>query len=255
MLSDNRMKRIYATVRTLSDRGVCDVGTDHAFIPIELVRDGRVSFAVATDISLPSVRKGEKNIAENGLADKISTHCANGTLGVPLDGIGDIIIAGMGGELIAEILSADPRLRDSALHFVLQPMTKQPELRDFLVNNGFLIEKEYCERDGDRIYFIMSVYYKGFNRPISLRDSLLGVGTEDDRNLFEYAKKLRGLLGIRLEGLRVASDSALYTPEMLSINEKLAFLDSYISENDSRFRPPMRDSKDIPYTFIERLRQ
>lgn len=189
----------------MPDKGACDVGTDHAHIPIELVGTGKLPFAIATDISLPSAKKGEKNIAENGLSDKIKTYCANGTLGVPLDGIGDVIIAGMGGELIAEIVFADERLKSPELHFVLQPMTKQEELRVLLSENGYEIEKESCISDGERIYFIMSVYYTGVRKTLSVRDRLLGVNTVTTPTLIKYAEELKGRLSVRLRGIKSAT--------------------------------------------------
>lgn len=214
MLKDNRMKEIYSLVRAMSDRGACDVGTDHAHIPIELVQTGKLPFAIATDISLPSAKKGEKNIAENGLSDKIKTYCANGTLGVPLDGIGDIIIAGMGGELIAEIIFADERLKSPDLHFVLQPMTKQDELRVLLSENGYTIEKESCIPDGERIYFIMSVYYTGVSKALSVQDRLLGVNTEPSETLIKYATELKNRLAFKLRGVQSAT-----VPNVVEIEE------------------------------------
>jgi tRNA (adenine22-N1)-methyltransferase len=159
MLKDNRMKEIYSLVRTMTDRGACDVGTDHAHIPIELVQTGKLPFAIATDISLPSAKKGEKNIAENGLSDKIKTYCANGTLGVPLDGIGDIIIAGMGGELIAQILKACFWVADPKYTLILQPQSSGNDLRRQLGEIGFRIEEEGLVEDGGFLYQVLCVRY------------------------------------------------------------------------------------------------
>lgn len=225
MLKDNRMKEIYALVREMTDRGACDVGTDHAHIPIELVSTGKLPFAIATDISLPSAKKGEKNVAENGLSDKIKTYCANGTLGVPLDGIGDIIIAGMGGELIAEIIFADERLKSPDLHFVLQPMTKQEELRVLLSENGYEIEKESCVSDGERIYFIMSVYYTGVPKTLSVRERLLGVNTVASPTLLKYTNELKGRLSVRLRGIRSATVPD--AEEEKRLTEELSVLDAF----------------------------
>ena len=254
MLKDNRMWQIYETVRKNTVLGVCDVGTDHAWLPIELVSSGAVPFAIATDISRPSIEKGENNISLCGLSGKIATYCANGTLGVPLDGIGDIVIAGMGGELIASILAADERLRNPALHFVLQPMTKQIELREFLYSNGFCINSESCVRDGDRIYFIMSVSYAYYKNALDTRALLLGFGTKDDRNLFDYAKKLASLLRVRLEGLRAAENSAPFADEMRTLTERLTFLDAYVKQNEPRFSPILPSSQSIPYNFFKKPR-
>ena len=228
MLKDNRMKEIYSLVRTMPDKGACDVGTDHAHIPIELVKTEKLPFAIATDISLPSVKKGEKNIAHLGLSHKIKTFCANGTLGVPLDGIGDIIIAGMGGELIAEIIFADERLKASDLHFVLQPMTKQEELRLLLSKNGYEIEKESCISDGDRIYFIMSVYYTGVSKTLSVKERLLGVNTAVSPTLLKYADELKARLSVRLRGIRSATSPNL--EEEREVLETMTALENFTEE-------------------------
>lgn len=201
MLKDNRMAQIYAAVRTSDTLGICDIGTDHAHLPIELVGSGKVPFAIATDISLPSLEKGKQNIAAHGLSDRISTYLADGSLGVPLDGIGDIIIAGMGGELIASILCSDDRLRSPALHFVLQPMTKHSVLRAALAKNGFETEREYCVSDGNRIYFIMSTYYTGVARELSPSELLLGVNTEPSAELTAYARLKLSQLERELAGV------------------------------------------------------
>ena len=231
MLKNNRMKEIFSLVRTMNNRGVCDVGTDHAHIPIELVREKKVPFAIATDISLPSIKKGEQNIKALGLSAKIGTFCANGTLGVPLDGIGDIIIAGMGGELIAEIILADPRLRLPDYHFILQPMTKHMELRVILAQNGFKIEKESCVSDGDRIYFIMSVYYTGTPYTLSLLQRLIGVGTEKNPSLYDYISKLQVQFTRRLYGLENAS--IRNEQEIHEVKAALYELDLFRSQHDA----------------------
>lgn len=228
MLKDLRMERIYSSVRHLDDMGICDVGTDHAHIPIELVKNGIVPFAIATDISNPSIEKGKINIISQGLGEKIKTYCANGTLGVPLDKIGDVIIAGMGGELIASIILADPRLKNEKFHFVLQPMTKQTVLRNELAKNGYRIEKEYCVADGERLYFVMSVYYDGIQRKLSEIELLLGVNTEKDQALLCYSKKLLDQLEVRKKGLESADtiDKKEIESVSLSINSLKTYLNS-----------------------------
>ncbi len=228
MLKDSRMARIYATVRPSDTLGVCDVGTDHAHIPIELIKNGIVPFAIATDISRPSLEKGERNIAALGLCDRISTYVANGTLGVPLDGIGDIIIAGMGGELISSILLSDARLSSRQFHFILQPMTKHAELRDALARNGFETEHEYCTSDGERIYFIMSVYYTGNVRELSLRELILGVNTEPSEALTEYAHRRLSQSERELSGVMSASHPSTDETERLLRSQSV--LADFISE-------------------------
>ena len=91
MLKDNRMRAIAEFIR--DGATVCDVGTDHAFIPVHLLLSGKCKSAVITDISAPSLEKGVTNVKRNGLSDRVTAFCANGTLGAELDGVTDVIIA------------------------------------------------------------------------------------------------------------------------------------------------------------------
>lgn len=220
MLKDQRLQQIFKIVRASETKGICDVGTDHAYLPIELVETNKVPFAIATDISAPSLKKGENNILAHGLSQKIKTYCANGTLGVPLDDVGDVIIAGMGGELIASILISDVRLRSNDIHFVLQPMTKHTELRISLAENGFETEKEYCISDGDRIYFIMSVYYTGKIISLERKEKILGINTAGSA-LKSYAQKLYVQFKTQLNGIKQAS-----SPDKDAISELEANLNT-----------------------------
>lgn len=200
---DERMALICSLVREGSP--VLDVGTDHATVPIELVKSKRSPFAAVTDISRPSLNKGIKNINAAGLSEKIKAYCADGTLGVPLDGIGDIIIAGMGGELIAEILSKDERLKSFGLRFILQPMTKAERLRKFLYENGFTVLAEKKVISEGRVYAVISAEFNGKSTEYTLSELLLGVtpNAEGEADRI-YAERLLAAVNGRLDGLKKA---------------------------------------------------
>jgi len=194
MLKDGRMETIYGMVR--KGVTVCDVGTDHAIIPIELVKNGVCPSAVATDISAPSLEKGVKNIKKAGCAGKIDTYCTNGTLGVPFSNATDVIIAGMGGELIVRILSQDARLKSESFRFILQPMTKSDELRTYLAQNGFQMLREVKVEADNRIYSVINACYSGKTYSLSATERLFGV-TPDPQNDLEMRFAQKELL--RLE--------------------------------------------------------
>lgn len=205
MLKDERMTLIYNLVR--DGKGILDVGTDHAIIPIELVKNGKSPRASVTDISRPSLEKGLKNIAEAGLADSISGYCTDGTLGVPLDTVDDIIIAGMGGELIVKILSQDERLRSDKFRFILQPMTKPEETRKYLYENGFTVLSETKVISEGRVYAVIHAAFTGKPTVYSPRDLLLGVTpTRENAADVTYAKRLLSALSTRLSGLNKAEE-------------------------------------------------
>ena len=226
MLKDGRMETIYGMVR--KGVTVCDVGTDHAIIPIELVKTGVCRSAIATDISAPSLEKGAQNIKKAGCAGKIKTYCTNGTLMVPFDKNMDFIIAGMGGELIVKILSQDERLKDPNFRFILQPMSRAEELRVFLAENGFKMLSE-CKTEGDgRIYSVINAEYNGEKYALSKMEMVFGV-TPDRENHLEriYAEKEEKRLVAKLSGLE-NSDSEESIAEKQRTLDLLAEIRNYI---------------------------
>ena len=106
-----------------------------------------------------------------------------------IDYADDVIIAGMGGELIARIVLGC-RFLSRDTHFILQPMTKAEILRKELYKNGFYIEKELTARENDRNYVIMSVYYDGESREITDAFAYSGKVT-DKEYLSLVCRKLR----------------------------------------------------------------
>lgn len=114
---------------------VADIGTDHAKLPIYLVQTGKAARCIACDINKMPLERARTNINEYGLDDKIELLLTNGLQGVESYGVTDVIIAGMGGELIQEILK-NSKVKKHGTRFILQPMTKESELRRWLYDNG-----------------------------------------------------------------------------------------------------------------------
>lgn len=141
---------------------VADIGTDHAFLPIYLCQQrlltpvttpaGETLCAVAADINKGPVQRADQHIAEAGLTPYVRTVQTDGLTGLDVYDPADIIIFGMGGELIAAILEAAPWVRVAGKRLILQPMTHPEKLRAYLLQNGFAIVGETLSREGDRIY-------------------------------------------------------------------------------------------------------
>lgn len=144
-----------------------DIGTDHAYVSIELIKSGRAKHVIASDVRIGPLDIAKGHIEKNGLCDKIETRLGGG-LSVLKPGEADnIIIAGMGGELIEEIIRADEAVA-RASELILQPMNSQYELRRYLLENGFTIEKEDIECEGHRVYNLLIV--KSGNQEPFLKD-------------------------------------------------------------------------------------
>ncbi len=152
-MSTPRLKKIIDYVNT---KAAADIGTDHAYVPIELIRSKRATRVIASDVRQGPLDIAKENISQSGLSDKIETRLGSG-LSVLSPGEADtIIIAGMGGELIADILSKDERIARQA-ELILQPMNSQYELRRWLIDNNYTILKEDLENEGKRIYNFLIV--------------------------------------------------------------------------------------------------
>lgn len=138
---------------------VADIGTDHAYLPVYLVNAGICPSAVACDVRRGPLMRAQMTVAAYGAGGKIKLMQCDGLSGVPR--ADDVVIAGMGGELIANILAPCAFIKDPTVSLTLQPMTSAPELRSFLCVSGFEIKKEIAAREGDRLYIVMTAVYTG----------------------------------------------------------------------------------------------
>ena len=143
-------------------RLVADIGTDHAYLPIYLceqrrltpvtLMNGETLCAIAADINRGPVERADQHIAEARLTKYIKTLQTDGLTGLDAFDPADIIIFGMGGELIAAILAAATWVHTAGKRLILQPMTHAEKLREYLLAAGFAIIGETLSREGDRIY-------------------------------------------------------------------------------------------------------
>lgn len=142
---------------------VADIGTDHGYIPLYLVENKISSFVIACDVNEKPLESARKNIAGFGYEDSIETRLSNGLIALKPGEVDTVIIAGMGGLLVKEILEASKELVGTIDRFILQPMQAQEELRRYLVDNGFKIAKDILVQEEHRIYEVL-VAEKGVQR-------------------------------------------------------------------------------------------
>lgn len=183
---------------------VIDVGSDHAYVPIFLVKEGIAINAASTDVNEGPIQRSRENIKRQGLEDKISVIKADGLRGIALSSYDTVIIAGMGGMLIAEILSGAESL--SGKRLILQPMTAIRELRSFLEKNGFCILNERLCKEGEKLYTVMEVQI-GADLPYSDAELILGRKTREDtlyplllsRETEKIEKQIQGLRNAKIQ--------------------------------------------------------
>ena len=200
-----------ARLRALADwvepgcRCLADIGTDHGYIPAALLLEGRVQRAVASDIAPAPLDRARATAERWGLTERMDLRLGNG-LEVLAPGEADaVVIAGMGGDTLVDILAAAPWCRETAL--LLQPMSRAEVLRPWLAENGFAIRRERLVQDRGVLYPILDV--SGGEMTLSESEAWGGVLLGDDplwgRFLEEQILRLRRAAA----GLSRARDSAL----------------------------------------------
>lgn len=148
-------KRLAACAALVTKGGVvCDVGTDHAYLPAELLQKEICQRAVATDIHEGPLRVARRTLEATGVLPRAELVLCDGVERVDPAGITDVVIAGMGGEMIIHIL--EQCSWRTQVHWILQPMTKVPTLRRWLSENGFGGWTEQVVVEGDRYYLVLS---------------------------------------------------------------------------------------------------
>ena len=162
---DSRLSLCASFVR--QDSKLADIGTDHAYLPVWLCQNGVCKSAVAADINPEPLSRGQLTIAQAGLDDKVKTRLSDGLKSISADEADDIVIAGMGGELIAKIILDCEYSRDKDKRFILQPMTKSELLIERLCQNGFEILSQDCCVASNKCYTVLLVQYSGEKRAYS----------------------------------------------------------------------------------------
>ncbi len=156
-------------LRAIADRvtpgcTLADIGTDHARLPVWLCREGVIARAIAADVAEGPLRRARENIALYGCEDRVEARLSDGLSAFTPDEADEVVIAGMGGELIARILEQGG-WRTPAIRWFLQPMSAAEELREFLAGHGYALEEEWAVSAAGWIYTIMTARYTGVPTP------------------------------------------------------------------------------------------
>lgn len=179
----NRLKAVADMVR--QESVIADIGTDHGYIPVYLYKAGIIKGAVAADINDGPLNSCRELVEQQGLSDVISIRLSDGLSNLKPCEYDTIIIAGMGGELIADILSKDTSIKDK--HIILNPMTHPEIARRFLYDNGFEIDRDIIVPDGRHHYSVFDAHYTGKKINRSDKDYFLGnIKDFSDKEYFSH---------------------------------------------------------------------
>jgi len=184
---DNRLNKIAELV---SGEGIAvDVGTDHAYLAAELVRSGKCSRVIASDVKEGPLDSARNTVEKYGVQDRVELVLSDGLQNVDLNGVTDIVIAGMGGETIAEIIGSSAADKPENIRFILQPMTKIEILRKKLYEYQYEITEEYAVDDKDKIYVIIVAERGESWKQLTESDALYGFFDDSDDLVKEFRKR------------------------------------------------------------------
>lgn len=140
---------------------IADVGTDHAYLPIYLIKENKATHTIACDLREGPLENAKKNIKKFGLEEKIETRLSNGLENIKENEADEVIIAGMGGILISEILENCKWENKINKKFILQPMNHEKDLRVYLAKNGYKTENEEAVNCMGKSYVVIKTNFTG----------------------------------------------------------------------------------------------
>lgn len=208
---------------------VADIGTDHGYLGIWLLKNGIARSVIASDIAPGPLSAARRNAVKYGCADSMEFYLSDGVASVPRD-FDTLVCAGMGADTMISILSAAPWLKQEKYRLILQCQSKTPMLRRYLSENGWHIRKETLLQDGRFLYTVMELIHREEN-PLSPGQWYLSPALLEDPapELPEYYHRIINGLRLAVSGHGNNADPELVSAlSELENNPALQFL----KEND-----------------------
>lgn len=137
---------------------VADIGCDHGYLGIHLLKNGIASSVIAADVNEGPLQSAMRNAVKFGVKGKMRFYLSDGVRNIPRD-FDTMVCAGMGADTMISILEATPWLKNEQYRLILQCQSKRPELRRWLYDSGYRILRETLAQDGKFIYPVMEVTY------------------------------------------------------------------------------------------------
>ena len=166
-----------STIASLVPLGarVCDIGTDHAYLPIYLLESDIAKYVIATDINKKPLLNAKRNLEKLKL-NNYELRLCDGAANIKKGEADTFVIAGMGGEVISGIIERSLSLfTNPEVTVILQPTTSPEHLRSFLLNNGFAIKKEVAINENKKLYSVMLVNFCGIKNEASNLFAFIGL--------------------------------------------------------------------------------
>jgi tRNA (adenine22-N1)-methyltransferase len=189
---------------------VADIGCDHGYLSIHLLTQGIAKSCIASDVNEAPLQSAMRNARKYGVANKMEFCLSDGLQNLPRD-FDSMVCAGMGADTMMHILSdASDWLKDPKYRLILQCQSKRPELRQWLYDAGYRINRETLAKDGKFVYSIMEVVYDPGHGITPAETYITQQLLEDNHPLLpEYYERVKHGIEMTIFGLKKANDDQL----------------------------------------------
>ena len=188
-------------------RTAVDLGTDHGYLGIYLLSTGKCDELIASDLREKPLASARANAAAFGVGARMRFVLSDGFENIGPGSFRTAVLAGMGGDLIANILAAAPWLDGGDYTLILQPQSAANDLRRRLGERGWSIDRECLVRDGRFLYAVLSVRPAG-GRPLSPGEQYVSpaLRREGDPLFADYLARMRRALALTVAGITQSRD-------------------------------------------------
>ena len=188
---------------------VADVGCDHGYLSIHLLTQGIAKSCIASDVAEGPLQSAMRNARKFGVKNKMEFYLSDGVRNIPRD-FDTLVCAGMGADTMMSILDAAPWLKDSKYRLILQCQSKRPELRQWLYDKGFRINRETLAKDGKFVYTVMEVVYDPGQGITPAETHITPQLLESNHPLLpEYYERVKSGMELTISGLERSNDDRL----------------------------------------------
>ena len=212
---------------------VADIGCDHGYLSLYLLQQGIASSVIASDVNEGPLESARRNAVKFGFRDKIEFYLSDGVSRIPRD-FDTMVCAGMGADTMMSIIADayDEWLADPRYTLILQCQSKRPELRQWLYDKGFRINRETLAKDGKFVYSIMEVVFDP-GHGITPAETYISPQLLADNHplLPEYYERVKHGVELTIMGMKRSGDDQL--PIYENILKDLTAMEEQIYGNRS----------------------
>ncbi|MCI8466510.1 MAG: SAM-dependent methyltransferase [Lachnospiraceae bacterium] len=239
MVLSPRLKAIAAMVEEGSR--LADIGTDHGYLPIWLLEEGRIPSAIAMDVREGPLLRAKAHVTEHGLLDRVTVRLSDGFSALSLGEADGAVIAGMGGPLTIRILERGQKIAKSLRYLVLSPQSEVPAVRHYLLEKGYVIFTEDMVLDEGKYYTVIKAVHEKREDPCIREVPWSFVEESYGRHLLRSGKSVVREFLLKEKNTKMAVKKTLLLAEtdrarirLTQVEEELKLLDMAISLTETK---------------------